>query len=226
MGSDTYDRLTGLMPTVLQNALSITDQSWELGTLVEAILEVYYPATAPFEFSYSSLTENPPYEALKVVVNSMAEYDWSAGPSASSNDSSVKGGLGVYLDSDTSPTPLSPRALLDGAGALGDPCAVGPGAWTLATFLTRGDVGIRLKVEKRTAKDYAWAVGNQLQYLMNGPKSDNGEWSQSAALGLSECPSLGTISQREDQFQLWADMGYMIPPFLACTSQLITGIHH
>ena len=68
----------------------------------------------------------------------MSEYDWSASPSALSDNSSTEGGLGVYPNTDTSPTPLNAQGFLDGAGALGDPCAVGPGCVDSRNVLDQG----------------------------------------------------------------------------------------
>ena len=46
--------------------------------------------------------------------------------------------------------------------------------------------------------DYAWAAGNQYTHLEAGVRD-----------------SSGALSHREGYFELWADQGYMIPPFLA-----------
>jgi hypothetical protein len=134
---------------------------------------------------------------MKVAISSLYAVDWSGAPS----DSKTTGDIGRFLDW-SSPTPLQPRPLVGGDGALGDPAALGPSTYLLAQYAGREDV--RRLLSMRSKEDYAWAVGNQMAYLSNGIKSSN-----------------GTISQREGHFELWADMGYMIPPLPACKLPLL-----
>ncbi|GMK59287.1 hypothetical protein CspeluHIS016_0703020 [Cutaneotrichosporon spelunceum] len=187
----SYLVLSTKLPSILARAIQITSHSWEVGTLTEALLEVYNPALTPFAYSVAAFhgaldgqtrVPNAPREAARVAAKFLAGYDFSSAPSGN-------GGLDRLLVNGT------PRALVDGAGSLGDPCSLGPAAWVLAHFAGAvGDVGTPLA----SGTQYAWAVGNQLAYLQQGPRSDN-----------------GAISQREDKFELWADQGYMVPPFLA-----------
>ncbi|ORX38179.1 hypothetical protein BD324DRAFT_619871 [Kockovaella imperatae] len=193
----SYHRLTGLLPTVLENAVESSFHSWEIGTLVEAILETYYPSTRAFGYDPNYLNGKVPTEALQVVVAALGSYPWSGSPESTAlNTSSAD--LSDYLSPSSAPVTLAPQALVNGDGSLGDPCSLGAGVWTLAEFLTQQAASQSLSTGNEGADDYAWAVGNQLQYLRQQPTSSN-----------------GTMSQRENGFQLWADMGYMIPPFLA-----------
>ncbi|KAI9634162.1 uncharacterized protein MKK02DRAFT_8291, partial [Dioszegia hungarica] len=191
INSDAYTKLTRLLPKVLTNAVAITDKSWELGALVQSLLEVYNPELTAFGYDASSFAVSIPWDAMKVAISSLYAVDWSGAPS----DSKTTGDIGRFLDW-SSPTPLQPRPLVGGDGALGDPAALGPSTYLLAQYAGREDV--RRLLSMRSKEDYAWAVGNQMAYLSNGIKSSN-----------------GTISQREGHFELWADMGYMIPPLPA-----------
>lgn len=90
-----------------------------------------------------------------------------------------------------------PKPLINGDGSLGDPLAIAPAVHILSLFADNSSV--RLSLDLRQAADYVWAVDNQLAYARNGPSSEN-----------------GTISQREDHFEIWADEAFMVPPALAC----------
>lgn len=190
--SDSYTKLTNLLPRVLTNAVAITDKSWELGALVQAILEVYNPELTSFGYASTAFNTSIPWDAMKVALSSLYATDWSGSPS----DARTTGDIQRFLDW-SSPTSLQARPLVGGDGALGDPAALGPSTYLLAQFAGRDEVKRLLSM--RSKEDYAWAVGNQMAYLNAGIRSDN-----------------GTISQREGHFELWADMGYMIPPLPAC----------
>jgi hypothetical protein len=184
---ESYAKLTRLLPKVLTNAVAITDKSWELGALVQALLEVYNPELTPFAYNDSGFKLSIPWDAMKVAISSLYAVDWRGAPS----DSSTTGDISKFLDW-SSPTPLQARPLVHGDGSLGDPAALGPSTYLLAQYAGREDV--RRLLSMRTKEDYAWATGNQMAYLNNGIKSSN-----------------GTISQREGHFELWADMGSMLP---------------
>lgn len=192
INSEAYQKLTRLLPSVLTHAVAITDKSWELGALVQALLEVYNPELTPFGYNAGSFSISIPWDAMKVAISSLYAVDWHGAPSTSN----TTGDIGKFLDY-SSPVPLQARPLVGGDGSLGDPAALGPSTYLLAQFAGRDDVKRLLNM--RAKEDYAWAVGNQMAYLNNGQKSSN-----------------GTISQREDHFELWADEGYMVPPLPAC----------
>ncbi|TXT15672.1 hypothetical protein VHUM_00175 [Vanrija humicola] len=186
-----YVQLTRSLPGILDKAIEITKHSWELGTLTNVLVEVYNPELSPFGFLpsawNSSAHPNLPLTVVNITAQELAGYDFSGAPKAATTN------LAALLSSTT------PRALVDGAGSLGDPAALGPAAWITANFADQVRVLNNSGVSglQRDAA-YAWAVGNQLADLYAGPRADN-----------------GTISQRTEEFQLWSDMGYMIPPFLA-----------
>lgn len=195
----SYGRLTRFLPQVMTKAIESTVHSWEYGALVESLLEVYLPRLTPFAYDSSAYKSDIPWAALWVVEGAIAGYDWTGAPSPNENPSSLAE-LSKYLDSSTTPTTLSPKPLLDGDGSLGDPASLGFGVWILARFASRADVRAGMKTTHSSAQ-LAWAVGNQLAYLNQGYRADNGN---------------GTISMREGAFQVWSDMGSMIPPFPAC----------
>ncbi|WOO77175.1 uncharacterized protein LOC62_01G000761 [Vanrija pseudolonga] len=191
VNDDLYIQLTRSLPGILDNAIRITTHSWELGTLTEVLIEVYNPELSPFGFlpaawNATSLP-NLPLTVVNITAQQLASYDWSGAPGPSTTN------LVPLLSSST------PRPLVDGAGSLGDPASLGPAAWITANFADQVRVLNGSGVSGlHSDAAYAWAVGNQLAALYNGPRADN-----------------GTISQRDSEFQLWSDMGYMIPPFLA-----------
>lgn len=179
----------------MQNAISISTHSWELGTLCNALVELYYPSLSPFAYQgpEDSISSNDLPEAmLEVLVATMESYDWTGSPS--SLGATTPDDVSIYL-SNTAPVPLKPQALVPGDGALGDPASLGAAAYIAGQLIESLNTTID---GARSGADYAWAVGNQLSYLESGSTSDN-----------------GTISQRDGYFELWADMGYMIPPFPA-----------
>lgn len=166
--------------------------SWELGAFTETLLEVYYPQLTPFGWDGRAFDgEDIPWSVLKIAKDAISHYNWTGAPGQDFGKN-----LPDYLFPDTTPHAHVSQALVGGDGALGDPVSLVPAVWLLARFARQDDV--RDKLGLRCPEDYAWAVGNQLDYLFNGPASDN-----------------GTISQREAGFEVWSDMGYMIPPSLA-----------
>ena len=174
INDQSYSQLTNAIPQILTNAVSISNHSWELGTLVEAILEVYHQDLTCFNYNPNATSdgESLPNNALNVVIAAMGNYSWagSPGPSVTSTN------LSSYLSSATSPVPLISQTLVDGEGALGDPNTLGPGAWVLAQFLQSSEAQQQLNVNGRSADDYAWAVGNQLLHLQQGNTSYNGKY--------------------------------------------------
>lgn len=120
----------------------------------------------------------------------MWDYDWTFSPS--SLGATTPTDLWIYLDTETAPVRLWPKALSPNDQALGDPVAMGTAAWITAHLIENVSTPID---GAQSGADYAWAVGNQLAHLREGVTSSN-----------------GTISQREGVFQLWSDMNYMIPP--------------
>lgn len=169
VNSDSYHRLTQLLPTILTNAISITTHSWELGSLTQALLEVYDPSLSPFEFTDSAFNNAWPDAAIQVTLASIADYDWSGCPSWSG--AGQVDDLSRFLWSETSPTPLQFRPLVNGDGSLGDPASIAPAVWMLAELAHRNDLGSRYGL--RPKEDYAWAVGNQLRYLLEEPSRNS-----------------------------------------------------
>lgn len=242
INSAAYHNLSNQLPVILSNAVSTSNHSWELGTLVETLLEVYNPGLTPFGWNPNVAncdTSQVPWAALQIILASLYETNWTGAPSSGSpgaNSSSSLQGLANYLNSSTSPTALTGATLIDGDGALGDPCSLGSGVWVLAQFCTRDDV--RNALGAKSGESYAWAVGNQLQHMESGTRNDNGEYEADCmgtgtpdfTLGVSHARDTapwefglstdtvcaGTISQREGYFELWSDMGFMITPFPAC----------
>ncbi|OXG29456.1 hypothetical protein C359_04851 [Cryptococcus neoformans Bt120] len=190
--ASSYKTLTSLIPSILSNANSIAVHSWEIGAFTETLLEVYYPKLSPFEWDANAFDgEDIPWSVLKIATDAISHYNWTGAPGQDFSKS-----LQDYLFPDTTPHAHVSQALVGGDGALGDPVSLIPAVWLLAKFAKQND--LRDKLGLRCPEDYAWAVGNQLDYLFNGPTSDN-----------------GTISQREARFEVWSDMGYMITPSLA-----------
>jgi hypothetical protein len=171
INSASYHNLSDQLPLILKNAVSISNHSWELGTPVETLLEVYNPELTPFGWNPNVAncdTSQVPWAALQIALASLYETDWTGAPS---------------LNSSTSPTALTGATLIDGDGALGDPCSLGSGVWVLAQFCTRDDV--RNALGAKSGEAYAWAVGNQLQHMESGTRNDNGEYE-------ADCMGTGT----------------------------------
>ncbi|TYJ57918.1 hypothetical protein B9479_001273 [Cryptococcus floricola] len=188
----SYTTLTNKIPDVLSRSNEIAVHSWELGTLINTLLEVYNPGLMPFGWDSGAVDdEEVPWNALEIARDTISHYDWTGAPNATTGQD-----ISLYLDNSTTPQSHHSQALIGGDGALGDPVSLVPAVWLLAEYAQKDEV--KSKLQLRDADDYAWAVGNQLDYLFNGPTSSN-----------------GTISQREASFELWADMGYMVSPSLA-----------
>lgn len=169
--SDSYKKLTRALPTIMTNAIESSTHSWEVGSLVESLLEVYVPKLGPFEFDRTAFGKDVPWAALWVVEAWLEGYDWTGSP-GNVNPATVVD-LAAYLDGSTSPTPLSPKPLINGDGSLGDPVALGMGVWLLARYAQRTDVRSGLTSGLSSAQ-LAWACGNQLAYLQQGYTSSNG----------------------------------------------------
>jgi hypothetical protein len=170
--SEAYTNLTRSLPTIMTHAIESSTHSWEVGSLVESLLEIYVPKLAPFEFDRTAFAKDIPWAALWVVEAWLANYDWTGSP-GNANPTSVVD-LAKYLDWSSTPTPLSPKPLINGDGALGDPVALGMGVWLLARYAMRSDVRSGMTSGLSSAQ-LAWACGNQMAYLKQGYTSENGE---------------------------------------------------
>ena len=165
--ASSYISLTNDIPAILNHAVDISSHSWELGTLTEALLEVYNPSLTPFEWDGGAFGGDVPWAMFSVLLDTISGYNWTGAPNSDPNN------LADYLDPSTAPSPLISQPLVSGLGSLGDPNSLGPAVWVLAKFAQRDDVKGELSL--RCAGDYAWAVGNQLSYLKAGFTSANGE---------------------------------------------------
>lgn len=184
VNSDSYHRLSNMLPTILTNAIAITTHSWELGALTQALLEVYDPTLSPFEFDGNSFNSANPDAFIQVTLASIANYDWSGCPSWSGTGRVDD--LTRFLWQETSPTPLQYRPLVNGDGSLGDPASLAPAVWLVAEMAHRNDLGSQYGL--RPKEDYAWAVGNQLRYLLEEPSRNSN--SRSFSLLMAGHPSL------------------------------------
>jgi len=164
--SSSYLDLTKKVPTILQHAIAISNVSWELGTLTEALLEVYNPSLTPFAWDPSCFNTDVPDAMIQVTLAALADYNWTGAPNTCS------GHLPEYLNPDTAPVPLRQQAFVQDL-ALGDPNSLGTAVWVLAKLAKRDDV--REQYGLRESADYAWAVGNQLEHTRQGNTSANGE---------------------------------------------------
>jgi hypothetical protein len=170
INSTAYAQLTRQLPSVLTNGVAITDKSWELGALVQGLLEVYNPGLTAFAHDPAAVNEsNVPWDALKVAISSLYAVDWSGAPS----EQSATGDIFEFIAGSNSIVQLHARPLVGGDGSLGDPAANGAGTLLLAQFAHREEV--RRLLSMRTKEDYAWATANQWVFLDHGPKSANGE---------------------------------------------------
>lgn len=176
-------RLTALLPKVLNNAISVTNKSWEIGTLTQSLLEVYHPYFAPFEWDPSVIKgRDVPCQVLNITEKALLKYDWDGSPSRTGRGCNIgNAALKGYLYQDTAPLPLKNVALIEGDGSLGDPCSIGPAVWLLAQLAGRKELSNK---GHRKPWDYAWAVGNQLVNLKSSPKPDPDD-------GDSTCVLLG-----------------------------------
>jgi hypothetical protein len=144
--------------------------------MIESLLEVYNPGLSVFDYNLADCG-NTPWAALQIANATLGSYNWTGCPSSEESEEDIQ----HYLTNSTSPVPLVLESLVNGDGALGDPCAPAPGNWVLAKYADRSEVRDRLRLEQ-SAQDYAWAVGNQLAYLRAGTTSDNGEPTKSSLL--------------------------------------------
>lgn len=187
-----YQKLTSILPGVLKNAVEISEKSWEVGTITEALFELDNENLTPFAWNGNALdsTTAVPKQALGIIAHYLNEYNWDGSPQANTDEN-----LANYLSWDTSKASLdASRDLARGDGSLGDRCSLGTATWVLAHFAESvADVGTTVQ----SADAYAWAVGNQYQNLLQGPQQE------------------GVYSHRAANWELWSDQGYMIPPFLA-----------
>ena len=168
--SPAYIRLTHLLPNVIQRAVTSSVHSWEIGTLCNALAELYFPTVSPFACLNSSTPSGEePIAILQVVVASMWDYDWTFSPS--SLGATTPDDLSVYLSDETSPVPLKSMPLTQKDQALGDPVAIGTAAWITAQLIEKVSTPID---GGRCGADYAWAVGNQLVHLREGVTPSNG----------------------------------------------------
>jgi hypothetical protein len=112
---------------------------------------------------------------LNITGKALEGYDWTCSPGErngwyterSEPDTTDSAWLKEYL-SDRPRLPVKNLALMNGDGAQGDPCSIGPAVWMLAQFAAeRREVRDR---GYRDPQDYAWAVGNQMLNLTSGPK--------------------------------------------------------
>ena len=168
-------RLTALLPKVLDNAVSITNKSWEIGALTQGLLEVYDPDFTPLEWSYSAAKESQiPWRVLDITRKALEGYNWSGSPGPDGGEEGVDDpSLKDYLSVATAQVPLMSEALVLGNGSAGDPCAVGPAVWLMAQIAERSEVKDK---GYKDSRQYAWAVGNQLLNLTSGLKDGNGEF--------------------------------------------------
>jgi hypothetical protein len=172
-------RLTRLLPKVLANAKSSSKKSWEIGSVTQAVLEVYDPHFTPFEWDASAVKDRQiPWDVLDITKAAMVEYDWSGSPDETTTKNASRTlaesdevWLGEYL-TETPPVPVKNIALVRGDGAQGDPCSVGPAVWLMAQLADREEVKERGGFKK--PEEYAWAVGNQKKNLTIGPQDGNG----------------------------------------------------
>ncbi|KZV68037.1 hypothetical protein PENSPDRAFT_610622 [Peniophora sp. CONT] len=152
---------------VAQNAISATNQSWEYGALTEALIELQSPALSVFAGKNSI----PPPTAKTDIPGAV----WNI--------------ISNILDAEA---PNS-TVFIDGAGAAGDPAAVGVAAILINTV----------------SDNETWTedIEKQLNHLLyDVPHSAE-----------------GAISQRESEVQYWADYMYMVPPFLAYYGAVLGG---
>ncbi|KAH9924009.1 Six-hairpin glycosidase-like protein [Fomitopsis serialis] len=178
------------LAAVKDNLWLAAQQTWELGTESEALLEsdapayaVFFNSSLPPPAGNSSLPDPYSYAALAPVLqiaeNAAANRSNSTGP--------------------------QPVMYVDGAAA-GDPASLGV-AILLANWTGAPDPELDRPLNASSPHGvsfgrgvtYARAAAEQLEYLLTVvPRTDD-----------------GAISHRVEQVQLWADFTYMVPPFLA-----------
>jgi hypothetical protein len=172
--------LTRLLPKILANAKSSSTKSWEIGTIQQALLEVYDPHFTPFEWDGSAVRERPiPWDVFEITKSAMEEYDWSGSPDETTTKNASRtqqeageDWLAEYL-SETPPFPVKNLGLIPADGAQGDACSLGPAVWMMAQMADRKEVKERGGFKK--PEEYAWAVGNQMLNLTLGPQEAGSE---------------------------------------------------
>lgn len=212
------EKLTRLLPKVLENAQSASNKSWEIGTLTQTLLEVYDPHFAPFEWDYSAVQNRQiPWNVLNITKAALADYDWSGSPDEKDTDvkkrsqpDSGEDSLTQYL-LDNPPTPVKNESLVFGDGAQGDPCSVGPAVWMLAQLADRKEV--KDSGGYRSPDDYAWAVGNQKYNLTLGPQDGNGSMSILSWRNMANhqhTHSEMTRSQSGRTWGIWSHLSWLV----------------
>jgi hypothetical protein len=172
--------LTRLLPKILENAKSLSTKSWEIGTLQQAILEIYEPYFTPFEWDEAAVRDRPiPWDVFEITKAAMVEYDWSGLPDETTTKNASRtqqeageDWLAEYL-SETPPFPVKNLGLIPADGAQGDACSLGPAVWLMAQMADRKEVKERGGFKK--PEEYAWAVGNQMLNLTLGPQEAGSE---------------------------------------------------
>jgi hypothetical protein len=172
--------LTRLLPKILANAKSSSTKSWEIGTLQQAILEVYDPHFTPFEWDEAAVRDRPiPWDVFEITKAAMVEYDWSGSPDETTTKNASRtqqeagtDWLAEYL-SEPPPFPVKNLGLIPADGAQGDACSLGPAVWLMAQMADRKEVKERGGFKK--PEEYAWAVGNQMLNLTLGPQEGGSE---------------------------------------------------
>jgi hypothetical protein len=172
--------LTRLLPKILENAKSSSTKSWEIGTLQQAILEIYEPYFTPFEWDEAAVRDRPiPWDVFEITKAAMVEYDWSGSPDETTTKNASRtqqeagtDWLAEYL-SETPPFPVKNLGLIPADGAQGDACSLGPAVWLMAEMADRKEVKERGGF--KNPEEYAWAVGNQKWNLTHGPQEEGSE---------------------------------------------------
>jgi hypothetical protein len=172
--------LTRLLPKIFANAQSSSTMSWEIGTIQQALLEVYDPHFTPFEWDETAVRDRPiPWNVFEITKAAMVEYNWTGSPdetvtknASRTQEEPGKDWLAEYL-SETPPAPVKNLGLILADGAQGDACSLGPAVWMMAQMADRTEVKERGGFKKR--EEYAWAVGNQKKNLTLGPQEAGSE---------------------------------------------------
>jgi hypothetical protein len=173
-------------------------RSWELGTAVQALLELDYP-----DFSVFNQSAYPPRQVLNVSdpiypTDAFALIDKHVSLCFFPVTAWLMTDVRVIADKPGDQEPLIPD------GAVGDPAS----EWRLNCPVFRAHtrpglgIGVLLRNWTRTNLSdtvYSFYAGEQADYVINkAPHTAD-----------------GACSQRTDQVQLWADFVAMAPPFLA-----------
>jgi hypothetical protein len=173
--------LTKVLPSILANAITQTKHSWEYGALTQSLLEVYHPMYTTFAWDakgFDTLEDAYiPWEVLEIANKVLKPYDFSlfdqTNQKGTSSANPAETPLSAYLLQETSPVAIHPQRLLNGDGSLGDPASVAPAVWLLANFADKEVVRAKMP-GLRSGKEYAWAVGCQWAFLLEGHRDENG----------------------------------------------------